>query len=221
MTETALNIDPTHIAWRCGTEDQTRRVLNDLERAVAAAKARRVKILADISKANDAAFAGDRRQLFVLGSLNKQEAETGRLILSIERQITEARKRLATLEAHAANSAAAARAVVAPGDATKWRWFEITTPDGRVLRHRAVSFAELEGSLLKGYRVSAEVFGASATGTGGVAAGIGSDVPSIMAGLLAAHGDEIVAYLAARGIGSDKSVIVLPGNGRDEEPRPS
>jgi hypothetical protein len=60
----------------------------------------------------------------------------------------------------------------------------------------------LDFVMLKGYKVTAEVFGASATGVGGVAAQIGADVPSIMAGLLAAHGEEIVSFLAERGIGN-------------------
>jgi hypothetical protein len=71
-----------------------------------------------------------------------------------------------------------------------------------VLRHRALSITDLQKSLLRGYNISSEVFGASATGAGGVAAQIGSDVPSIMAGLLAAHGKELEAWLAERGIKS-------------------
>jgi hypothetical protein len=99
----------------------------------------------------------------------------------------------------------------------KWRWFEITTPDGRVLRHRALSIAELQTALLRGYTVTAEVFGSSATGAGGVAARIGSDVPSIMEELLSAYGKELETWLAERGIvGADKTVkIALPANGRE------
>jgi hypothetical protein len=48
--------------------------------------------------------------------------------------------------------------------------------------------------------VTAEIFGASAAGLGGVAAQIGADVPSIMAGLLTAFGGELEAWLAARGV---------------------
>jgi hypothetical protein len=69
-----------------------------------------------------------------------------------------------------------------------------------VIRHRAVSLEALHGALLKGYTVTAEIFGASAAGLGGVAAQIGADVPSIMAGLLTAFGGELEAWLAARGV---------------------
>ena len=112
-------------------------------------------------------------------------------------------KRLDMAVNQAATVEAKSHAMTIPCDgAGKWRWFEITTPDGRVVRHRALSLAELQKALLKIYKVTAEVFGASATGVGGVAAQIGSDVPSIMAGLLAAHGEELETWLASRGIKS-------------------
>jgi hypothetical protein len=211
-----MNIDPVHLAVR-STMEGTQKVLNELEAELAEAKVRRDKILVDIRKANAAAFAGDRRQVFVLGSLNKQDAETGRLILSIERQIAEARKRVDMAANQAATAEAMSHVMATPDGAAKWRWFEITAPDGRVLRHRALSFADLQKALLRGYRVTSEVFGASVTGVGGVAAQIGSDVPSIMTGLLSAYGGELEAWLAERGIvGSDKQpVVVLPNNNRE------
>jgi hypothetical protein len=95
-----MNIDPTHIAFRCGTEDP-RGVVNDLEAALADAKARRDKILVDIGKANDAAFAGDRRARLELSGLNKQDADAGRLVLSIEKQLGEARKHVKMAQAQA------------------------------------------------------------------------------------------------------------------------
>jgi hypothetical protein len=208
-----MDIDEVHLASRCIREDQTRRVLNELEAELAEAKVRRNRILADISKANDAAFAGDKRQLFVLGWLNKQEAETARLMLSISRQIAEARKRLATIEAHAAQ-AAARRAV--ESDAGGERLFLVKTPNNGQIRHKARTVESLRSKLLPGYRVAGEIFGADDTGAGGVVAAIEPTGPSIMQGLLLAHGDELMAYLAARGIGSDKQpVIVLPKNGRE------
>ena len=84
--------------------------------------------------------------------------------------------------------------------ATRW-------PSGS--RHRAASLEALQRALLKGYTVTAEVFGASGIGIGGVAAQIGSDVPSIMAGLLAAHGKELEARLASRGVKSTAAIREL------------
>jgi hypothetical protein len=185
-----------------GVED-LRKVLNGLEVKLSDAKAQRDRILIEMRKASAAVDMGDQRARFAQGSLNKEDASAGRLILSIQAQIAEARKRLDMAVNQAATVEAKSHAMAIPCDgAGKWRWFEITTPDGRVLRHRALSLAELQKALLKNYKVTAEVFGASATGVGGVAAQIGSDVPSIMAGLLAAHGEEIVAFLAERGIKS-------------------
>jgi hypothetical protein len=193
-----MKIDPVHIPIHCVEDAQ--KILTDLEAERAEAKARRDKILVDIGKAQAAAEKGDRRQLFTLGSLNKQDAEAGRLILSIERQIAEARKRLDMVANQAATAEARKNVMATPDGVAKWRWFEITTPDGRVLRHRALSIADLQKALLKGYTVTAEVFGSSSTGVGGVAARIGSDVPSILEGLLQAHGPELEEWLAARGI---------------------
>ena len=183
--------------------DDLRKGLSDLEQKLGDAKARRDKILLDIRKASAAADTGDQRARFAQGALNKEDAAAGRLILSLEAQVSEAMKRLDMAVNQAATVEAKSHAMTIPCDgAGKWRWFEITTPDGRVVRHRALSLAELQKALLKNYKVTAEVFGASATGVGGVAAQIGSDVPSIMAGLLAAHGEELETWLASRGIKS-------------------
>ena len=183
--------------------DDLRKGLSDLEQKLGDAKARRDKILLDIRKASAAVDAGDRQARFAQGALNKEDAAAGRLILSLEAQVSEAMKRLDMAVNQAATVEAKSHAMAIPCDgAGKWRWFEITTPDGRVVRHRALSLAELQKALLKIYKVTAEVFGASATGVGGVAAQIGSDVPSIMAGLLAAHGEELETWLASRGIKS-------------------
>jgi len=86
--------------------------------------------------------------------------------------------------------------------ATRWPSGSRYVLDGRVIRHRAASLDALQGTLLKGYTVTAEVFGPSAIGFDGVAAQIGSDVPSIMVGLLAAHGKELETWLASRSIKS-------------------
>jgi hypothetical protein len=112
--------------------------VNDLEAALADAKVRRDKISVDIRKASDAAFAGDKRQLFALtgkGGLNQQEAAAGRLILSIEKRLGEARKHVRMAEAQAA-AAAEAKAGLATdnGAARRLVQLEIRAPDGRVLR---------------------------------------------------------------------------------------
>jgi hypothetical protein len=180
-----------------------RKGLSVLEAELVTAKGRRDKILIERQKAIAAVDTGDQRARFAQAALNKEDGAAGRLILSLEAQVADARKRLAMAETQAATVEAKSHAMAIPCDgAGKWRWFETTTLDGRVLRHRALSLAELQKALLKNYKVTAEVFGASATGVGGVASQIGSDVPSIMAGLLAAHGEEIVAFLAERGIKS-------------------
>lgn len=75
--------------------------------------------------------------------------------------------------------------------------FEIKAPDGRLLRQEHASLDALKASLVTGYEVSGRVFGADANGQGGLVEKIGG--PSLMAMLLEAHGDELVAWLKVRG----------------------
>jgi hypothetical protein len=209
-----MNIDAVHLAARSGTAEETQKVLNELEAELADAKARRDKTLVDIRKANEASVRDQQARLKLPG-LNKEEAAAGRLIISIEMQITEAKKRLAM----AANQAAAralklaqAETAAVPAD----KWFEVETPDGRKVRHRHASAEGLQKILQPGYRVIAEVFAAGVDGNGGFAASIGSDAKSnMMDGLLQAHGDTLLEWLAARGIIGNPVKVVLPPNGRD------
>ncbi len=132
---------------------------------------------------------------FAQGSLNREDSAAGRLILSLEAQIAESRKRLDM----AMNQAATAEAKRASADAgaPHDRVFEVTTPNGRVVRHRHESAGALQKVLMPGYRVVAEVFGAGIDDKGGMIEPVGQ---STMKSLLAAHGDELVAFLAERGI---------------------
>jgi hypothetical protein len=179
---------------------ELQKVLNGLEVKLSDAKERRDKISLDVRCACAASDAGDQRQRLALGGLNKNSDAAGR-DLSLEAQVAEARKRLNMAMDQAAVAEAKSHAMATPRDGDA-KWFEVRTPDGRVIRHRAASLGALRGALLKGYTVTAEVFGASATGIGGVAAHIGSDVPTIMGALLAAHGQELEAWLASRSVKS-------------------
>lgn len=179
----------------CTVEDR-RQVLNALETKLTAAKAQRDRIGIDVRKATAAADIGDQRARFAQDGLNKEDAAAGRLILSLEAHVAEARKRLAMAETQVATVAAkraSADAGVVPHD----RLFEVTTPDNRVVRQRHESAGALQKVLTPGYQVVAEVFGAGIDDKGGMIELIGQ---STMKALLAAHGDELVAFLAERGI---------------------
>ena len=91
-----------------------------------------------------------------------------------------------------------------------FRSLEIRAPDGRVLRqfHRSVETAR--AALQSGYEITGQVI------SGNTVSPIGPGAQSFMKALLAAHGDELMEFLAERGIiGSDKTVVVLPHNGRE------
>jgi hypothetical protein len=170
--------------------------LSVLEAELVTAKGRRDKILIEMRKAVAGADAGDQRARFAQGGLNKENAAAGRLILSLEAQVVEARKRLAMAEVQAATveaKRASVEAMTVPHD----KLFETVCPDGRRVRHRHHSLEALQKALQPGYRVVAEVFAADNDDKGGLVEPLGQ---STMKMLLAVHGDELVAFLAERGI---------------------
>jgi hypothetical protein len=190
-----------------------RMFLADLEAKLADAKARRDGILADLQKVSAAIDAGDKKARGTQGELNKQDVAQGRLLKSLEMQIAEARRHVALAQAQAdavALKRAQSDAAAVPHD----KMFEVIAPDGRKVRHRHSSPEALQRVLTPGYVVVAEVFGADNDDKGGFAASIGSK-SNMMEGLLQAHGDTLLAWLAANGIIADKTVVVLPANGRE------
>jgi hypothetical protein len=205
-----MNIDSVHLAFRCTTEG-TQKILNELEAELAEAKVRRDKILLDLRKASAAIDAGDKRARFTQGALNKDEVAAGRLILSIERQVVEAKKRIVMADAQAAAVALKrAQSDAAPRD----KWFAVSTPDGRDVRHRHSSMEALQKELQPGYRAIGRVFGHNEDGTGGFVSTPSS--PSMLKALLESDGDVLMGWLAERGITSvDKTVVVLPSNNRE------
>ena len=177
--------------------DDLRKVLSDREQKLGDAKARRDKILLDIRKAQAAVDAGDREARFAQGGLNKEDAAAGRLILSLEAQVAEARKRVGMAETQAATveaKRASADAMTVPHN----KLFETVCPDGHRVRHHHSSLEALQKALQPGYVAVGQVFGANADHTGGIVWRPGS--PSMMKALLESHGDELVAFLAERGI---------------------
>ncbi|PNE11337.1 MAG: hypothetical protein CR217_09360 [Beijerinckiaceae bacterium] len=116
--------------------------------------------------------------------------------MSLEAEVAQSRKRLAMAETQAA-TAAATRASADAGAVPKVRLFEVVCPDGRKVRHRHESAGALQKVLQPGYRVVAEVFGAGIDDEGGMIEPIGQ---STMKTLLAAHGDDLLTFLAERGI---------------------
>jgi hypothetical protein len=178
--------------------DDRRETVAIYEAKLAAAEKQRATILIDKRKASAAADMGDQRARLALVGLNKQDAAVGRLVLSIEAQLDEARKWLAMAVDQAA-TAAAKRASVDAAAVLCDRLFEVETPDGRKVRHHHATADSLQKMLQPGYKVVAEVFGAGIDGNGGLVEPIGQ---STMKTLLAAHGDELIAFLAERGIKS-------------------
>jgi hypothetical protein len=185
-----MNIDAVHLAFRSTTEG-AQKILDELEAELAEAKARRDKILVDISKANDASVRDQQARLKLPG-LNKQDAETGRLIRSIEMQVKEARKRVAMAETAAAGAARAKAADI--GVPARLLQLEIRAPDGRVLRQFHKSVDAARKALQPGYEVTGEVIGAN------IVSPIGPGARSFMTSLLESQGDELLAYLAEHGI---------------------
>jgi hypothetical protein len=193
--EKAMGIEAIDIT-SCGIDDR-RKIVAAYEAKLANAKKQRDTISLDIRKASDAADAGDQKARQGLAHLNKQQAAAGRFILQFERYLAEARKSVGMAEVQAAmieSRRASVDAAAVPAD----KWFEVSCPDGRKVRHRGASLESLQRALHPGYRVVGQVFGHDEDGTGGFVSMSGA--PSMLKALLESHGDELVAFLAERGI---------------------
>jgi hypothetical protein len=190
--------------------DEIREVVRKHEAKLAAAKKQRDVILIDIRKASAAADEGDQLARATLRDLTKADVAAGRLVLSLEAQVAQSRKRLAMAETQAglvAANRAAGDAAALPRD----KLFESVCPDGRKVRHRHYSLEALQKGLLPGYRAIGQVFGADADGKGGFV-----PQPGFLTAVLEAYESELVEWLEARGIsGPGKPVIAPPPNGRE------
>jgi hypothetical protein len=179
--------------------DDFRETLRVREAKLANAKKQRDTILIDIRAASARADAGDQRARFELAGLNKQDLAAGRLILSLEADVEVSKKRLEMAETQAA-TVAAKRASVDAAAVSRDKLFETVCPDGRKVRHRHHSLEALRKELQPGYSVVGQVFGANADDTGGIVSRPGA--PSMLKALLESQGDELMAFLAERGIKS-------------------
>lgn len=80
------------------------------------------------------------------------------------------------------------------------RIFEVRAPDGRILRHHHGSLEDAKKAVLPGYFVTGEVLGASADMSGGFIDRCGPGDESFMQVLLESRGEELLAWLATKGI---------------------
>jgi hypothetical protein len=193
--------------------DDFRAAVKDREAKLANAKKQRDVILNDIRLVSAAIDAGDKQARLKLPALNKTNVEVGRLIVSIAREVSEAKGRLSLAENQAA-AASAKRAEADEAGLVRDKWFECTCPDGRKVRHRGASLESLQRALQPGYRVVGQVFGHNEDGAGGFVSTPGA--PSMLKALLESQGDVLIEWLEARGIvGAGKTTVVLPPNGRE------
>jgi hypothetical protein len=119
--------------------------------------------------------------------------------LSIQRAVSEACGQLSLAENQAA-AAAARRAEMDAPALPRDKWFAVSCPDGRAVRHRHSSMDALQRELQPGYRATGQVFGANEDGSGGFVSMPGA--PSMLKALLESQGDVLLEWLAERGIES-------------------
>ena len=172
-----------------------RKALADLESKLAAVMARRDKIMIETAKASAKAAAvgiGDQSAKISLGPLNKQAAHCDSEMALIRIELREAKRGLELAEAY--DASVKAKQALDRGEVKRSVLLEISAPDGRTIRQFHQSLAAAQKALQPGYVVTGQVIGA------GVVSPIGAATQSFMASLLAAHGDELVAFLAERGI---------------------
>jgi hypothetical protein len=207
-----MTLGATDISNRSAV-DVRRETLALHEEKLAAAQKQRDVILIDKRVASAAVDKGDQRARAEVARLGKQDLELGRLVISLERQVREARRWLTFAEDQGAG-AAAWQARTDDAALVRDKLFELAAPDGRKLRHRHASAEALSRSLQPGYSIVGQVHGASDDGLGGFVAGANSNMMKV---LLEAYGSDLLAWLPEQGIvGSDKTVVVLPSNGREK-----
>jgi hypothetical protein len=182
--------------------EDSKAALAGLEGKLSDAMSRRDKIIIEISRASaEAATArGINSARNSLVPLNKQAKVIDSEIALLRINITMARRALELQEAHAESGKA--KQAAERGATGRLVQLEIRAPDGRVIRQFHKSVDAARAALQPGYEVIGEVIGS----------GVVSPV-SFMKSLLAAHGDELIAFLAERGIG-DPVKVILPHNNR-------
>jgi hypothetical protein len=130
------NIDITNR----GVEDRRETVVL-YEAKLAAAKKQRETLLIDMRKASARADGGDRPARLELASLSKQDAAVGRLVLSIEAQLEEARKRVGLAEAQV--DAVRAHATVPSSEGAERLFLVNTLHNLHQVRHKARTIESL------------------------------------------------------------------------------
>jgi hypothetical protein len=192
--------------------EDAKAALAGLEGKLSDALDRRDKILVETARASAEAATtrGINSARNSLGPLNKQTKAIDSEIALLRMNITHAKRMLELAEAH--GESARARQAAERGEPGRLVQLEICAPDGRVLRQFHKSVDAARAALQPGYEVIGEVIGS------GVVSPVGPGAQSFMKALLAAHGDELMEFLAERGIiGSDKTVVILPNNNRDND----
>jgi len=77
------------------------------------------------------------------------------------------------------------------------KMFDVEAPDGRIVRLPAESIEALKPQLAAGYTIVAEAFGVRKDGAGGYSIPLGGK--SLLAILIEAHGDDLLAFLKEKG----------------------
>ena len=131
----------------------------------------------------------------MLPALAAQQRESLAGIHRVQAELDNARERLAFLK-KAAEGKRIAEAREANAAIPKNRVFEVKSPRGEILRHRAASAAQLTGELQFGYSVVAECFGYREDGTGGISVSLDANTPSFFEGFISAFGPQLLLWLS-------------------------
>jgi hypothetical protein len=147
------------------TMETLEKELSDLGVMREEAAARRLKVFADLRQLSVLAEAGDRKAVAEQGPLNKSAEDESRLIVRIDREMKDVKRRLDLARVQSACAASCAARLLPSAEHT--RWFSIQTPTGQIVKHKHASAAALRASLLPGYTVRSEIFGCDENGEGG------------------------------------------------------
>jgi hypothetical protein len=137
------------------------------------AATRRQVIFAALRQLSIKAEAGDRKAVAEQGPLNKSAEDESRLIVRIDREMNDVKRRLDL--ARGQSAVMASRAAAAQSSTVEHaKWFEVSTPSGRVVRYKHASLESIRAALEPGYTVRSEIFGCDENGEGGFPVACGS-----------------------------------------------
>ena len=162
------------------------KIVADIERELAETTRERMQVLVETRRTcSQIDETRDAKIVASLAPLNRRANDLGNRALFLQKQLEDARRRLA-FAVEQRGEQARYEAHLRHMSLEKTAWFLVKTPDGRTIRHQHASADALAEELAPGYVVEARIFGTDKSGRGGFAVSLSTSAKDIAAMLEAA-----------------------------------